>query len=54
MKVLEEFKVPGDCSPGGLGRAAVIIKELSDILGEISLERMYTQLGVSFRLDLLP
>jgi len=54
MEALSEFKMAGDCSPGVLGRNAVIFKEFSNILADVGLTALYKDLGISFRLDLLP
>ena len=54
MAVLPEFKIPGDCTPGALGRYAKIFKEFSNIMADVGLDALFRDIGLSFRLDLLP
>merc|ERR1711935_693915 len=54
LTVLPEFKIPGDCTPGALGRYSTIFKEFSNIFSEVGLDALFMDIGMSFRLDLLP
>jgi len=54
MAVLPEFKVPGDCRPGLLGRFSSILREFSSIITDVGLDALFRDIGLSFRLDLLP
>jgi len=54
LSVLPEFKMPGDCRPGALGRFSSILREFSSIISDVGLEALFRDIGISFRLDLLP
>jgi len=54
MRVLPEFNIPGDCTPGALGRYSTIFKAFSNLLSEVGLDALFMDVGISFRLDLLP
>jgi len=48
------FTFPDSCSPGRLNKAASSLSDLAELTAEVGLERLATELGVTFRLDLLP
>ena len=48
------FTFPDSCSPGRLEKAASILSDLADLTAEVGLERLALDLGVTYRLDLLP
>merc|ERR1711892_1075822 len=54
METMEDFRVPDDCSSGSLTRGATELMGLADIVDEVGLESLAMQLGIVFRLDLLP
>merc|ERR1712106_518477 len=54
MRVLPDFNIPGDCTPGALGRYSTIFKAFSNILSDVGLDALFMDIGMSFRLDLLP
>merc|ERR1711892_1333568 len=51
---LDELRVPDDCSYGALNRGASHLDDLANIIDEVGLESLAIELGVVFRLDLLP
>merc|ERR1712106_749103 len=51
---LKEFKINDDCSPGALGRAAENLNSMATLIEEVGLEELGVNLGLVFRLDLLP
>jgi len=54
LEKLDEFKFEDDCSPGALLRGAEHLDEVGDLISDIGLESLSIQLGIVFRLDLLP
>merc|ERR1712106_278632 len=48
------FTFPDSCSPGRLSKAASSLSDLADLTAEVGLERLGLDLGVTFRVDLLP
>merc|ERR1711935_301532 len=54
LTAMPEFRVPGDCRPGVIGRYSTIFKEFSSILSDVGLDALFMEVGMSFRLDLLP
>merc|ERR1712106_255401 len=54
LEKLEDFKILDDCSPGALSRAAENLISLATIIEESGLEELGVNLGLVFRVDLLP
>merc|ERR1712106_181354 len=51
---LKDFKIDDDCSPGALGRAAENLNSLATLIEEVGQEELGVNLGLVFRVDLLP
>merc|ERR1712106_307718 len=54
METMEDFRLPDDCSSGALTRGAIELNDLADIVDNVGLESLAMELGIVFRLDLLP
>merc|ERR1719481_66594 len=50
----EEYSFPGFCGLDTFSEIADIMEDMTSIVGEVGLGRLASQLGLSFRLDLLP
>merc|ERR1712025_36250 len=54
LEKVSGFRIPDDCSSGKLLKAAKLFKDIADLFSEVGLESLAIELGVTFRLDLLP
>merc|ERR1712106_78050 len=51
---LKQFRIPDDCSPGALRRGAGYLTDLANLIDGVGLLELGINLGLVFRLDLLP
>jgi len=51
---LPEYSFPGFCGLDMFKRVGEIMEDMTSFIGEVGLTRLSSQLGISFRLDLLP
>jgi len=49
-----EYKFPGFCGLDVFRKVGGIMEDMTSVIGEVGLTRLSSQLGISFRLDLLP
>jgi len=54
LKNLPKYNLPGFCGLDTFGKVGDIVADMSTLVAEVGLESLATDLGVSFRLDLLP
>jgi len=54
IRKMDDFKIADDCSPGALVRAANYLNDLASLIDEVGLLELGVNLGLVFRLDLLP
>jgi len=51
---LKQFRIIDDCTPGALRRGAGYLNDLANLIDEVGLLELGINLGLVFRLDLLP
>jgi len=54
LDTMEDFIVPDGCSVGALTKGAIDLNNIANTIDEIGLESLAMELGIVFRLDLLP
>merc|ERR1712106_760407 len=54
IRKMDDFKIADNCSPGALVRAANYLNDLASLIDEVGLLELGVNLGLVFRLDLLP